>query len=415
MVRNMRWRAILTLGMLVCAIRAFMISTPQLPSNYRNDAIAFVHIDADVLLQGRNPYTADDAFWAAVRRWPLSYATPVFGSTNFGDDPIRYPTAEKLGFLLHQQAEHPESRTNDFDPRTVHNYPAGIILLAAPFIWAGIPSLIYVNILLFALLIALIVWRAPKDTRPGLVIAIAANPAFILYGLFVNIDTACILFVVAAWHWFKHGKTSGLLMGLACSTKQLAWFIAPFYLLEVGRREGMRAVLIRGSWLLGGFLLPNLPFIIASPKAWFDSIMIPMVSPMFPLGFGPITLALSEAVPFGQPRNWTILVFGIWGLLFLFQWLRHRITVDGIILAIVPLWFSWRSPINYFSLIPAIAAWMAVMQMLVETQKRKQQWQDYIWRQHKHKKEEARIAMLSPSSKVAIGGNTIFASTSNEE
>nr|MBA3824939.1 hypothetical protein [Ktedonobacterales bacterium] len=34
---------------------------------------------------------------------------------------------------------------------------------------------------------------------------------------------------------------------------------------------------------------------------------------------------------------------------------RRAATADGLLLAVVPLWFAWRSPMNYFAFLPALA------------------------------------------------------------
>lgn|GEM_PF-1080559 len=361
------WRGMLTIGILLIAYRSISGQIPDaIRGKYHNDAIAFIHLDADILLKGQNPYTDNNAFWSASFRWPQAFATPLFDSTAFGSDPLLYPSAKKLGRILHDQTVNVTHRNNDFDPATVHNYPAGIIWLVLPFVWAGSHSVVWLNIILMIALIALIVSRAPPSTKIPLAVALLANSAFILYGLFVNFDIAAVVCVVAAWHWHDRLKVSSLLIGFACAVKQLAWFIAPFYLLDVLRREGWRKALERSVWIGVGFLVPNLPFIIASPRAWLHSILIPMTDPLFPLGFGPIALALGRVIPFGTPKDWTLLVLTVFALLLIYQWRRKDITADAMVLAIIPLWFSWRSPMNYFALIPAMVAWIVVQRMVAE-------------------------------------------------
>jgi hypothetical protein len=54
------------------------------------------------------------------------------------------------------------------------------------------------------------------------------------------------------------------------------------------------------------------------------------------------------------------LVVGLMLALLAFQWLRPSVTSDGIFLSLLPLWVSWRSPMNYLALLPVLAAWVAV-------------------------------------------------------
>ena len=352
------WRGIATMALVLTTWSSiYWQIAPALNGQYYNDAISFVHQDADVLLQGRNPYTADDAFWRAARRWPLSGATPILGSTDFGRDPLNYPTFTQFGILQHQAAN-PAARNDDFDTQTVHNYPAGIIWLALPLVWAGSPSIIPLNALCFAIMLALVLWRAPRGMRWPLGFALLLNPAFMIY-VFVNIDAPALLFVLLAWHVMRHEKSSALCMGVACAMKQVAWFIAPFYLLEVARRDGWLAALRRAGWLVLAFLVPNLPFIIAAPEAWAHSMLIPMTDPLFPLGFGLVSLALGGIIPIGTAHLWTALTLAVMVGLLVYQWKRPPITADGIFLGLIPLWFSWRSPMNYFALIPVLVAWIA--------------------------------------------------------
>jgi hypothetical protein len=358
------WRGIFVMLMVALTIHAISGQIEDaLRGYYHADAISFVHMDADVLLQGRNPYTDNDAFWASAQRWPQAYATPIYGGAAFGKDPFQYPTAQWMADVLQLQATFDFTRDNSYDTQTVHNYPAGIILMALPFVWAGIPSLFLLNLILFVAMIALVVSRTPNPDRPAMLLALVLCPSYILYGLFVNIDIEALIFVLIAWYWFDRRRCSAVAMGFACAVKQLAWFFLPFYLLEVARRDGYKAAFWRLPWMALAFLVPNLPFIIASPQAWFHSMLIPMSDPMFPMGFGLISLALAGLIPFGSEHTWTLIVLAVSGILFIYQWKRKAVTSDGSLLAFIPLWFSWRSPLNYFTLAPFFVAWIAARYM----------------------------------------------------
>ena len=362
LVRWRGWRAIFVMSLLVLTVNTTRASIKDaVQGNYHTDALAFVHIDADLLLHGRNPFTADDAFWTAALRWPTAYATPIYGGKDFGKNPLRYPTNTFMGKILEQQSLSSSLRNTSFDPQTVHNYPAGSILLALPFVWAGLPSIIWMNLLFFIGIIALVIARTPRRQQPAMTFALLLCPAFSEYGFFANIDIEALFFVLLAWHWLSHEKLSGLSLGFACAVKQLAWFFIPFYLLEVARREGIAVALRRLPWLVLGFLMPNSPFIIANPHAWLHSMLVPMTDSFFPLGFGLIQLALVGLIPFGSERLWTLLTLGSWFMLLVYQWRRLSVTADGLLFAVIPLWFSWRSLLNYFSLLPLFAAWLVAV------------------------------------------------------
>lgn len=355
------WRAALTVYLLWVPWHGFFAQLPDLAQGrYHNDAIAYVHLDADLLRTGHNPYTTDDAFWQAAARWPATGATPLLGSPHFGNDPLHYPSTQAQEALLRDQLAYPAHRGGDFDPRTVHNYPAGIIWLALPLVWLGLPSVIWLNFLALAAVLALLLARAPPEVRLSLVVAFAASPILWLFTLLENFDVTSIVFVLAAWQYMRHTRVSPLFLGLGCAVKQIAWFFAPLYLLEIYRREGGRAALVRAGWLALGFLIPNLPFIIAAPGAWFHSLLVPQTDAFFPIGYGLIDLALGGIVPTGSSHIWTALeVAALIGLLsYLYR--RRAITADGLWLALIPLWLAWRSPMNYFAFMPVLALWMVV-------------------------------------------------------
>jgi len=364
------WRAALTLALLWIPLHGFVAQLPgNLHGRYHNDAVAFVHADADLLRHGRNPFTADDAFWSAAVRWPDAYATPLLGSLAFGSDPLRYPSSAAQGAALHDALAHPALRNaGNFDPRTVHNYPAGIIWLALPLIWAGLPSITWLS---FAALIALgaLLWQAaPAGMRAGALIIFLANPVMWLYSLLENYDVICIVFIVAAWQFLPRTRLSPALLGIACAVKQIAWFFAPFYLVEIFRREGWRAAVQRGGWLALGFIVPNLPFILLSPGAWLHSLLAPQTDAMFPIGYGLISLGLGGLAPVASSHLWSALEGIALVALLLFQLRRRLVISDGIVLALIPLWFAWRSPMNYFAFLPVLALWLMVHTMSEEKQ-----------------------------------------------
>ena len=95
------WRAMLTIWLLLVSWSSFNDQWYNAAlGHYPNDAIAYVHEDADLLIRGQNPYTADAAFWEAAARWPRSLATPLLGSANFGSNIHRYPSGHHIGTVL---------------------------------------------------------------------------------------------------------------------------------------------------------------------------------------------------------------------------------------------------------------------------------------------------------------------------
>ncbi|MBI4301238.1 MAG: hypothetical protein HY664_01360 [Chloroflexi bacterium] len=103
------------------------------------------------------------------------------------------------------------------------------------------------------------------------------------------------------------------------------------------------------------FALINLPFIWASPQAWVSGVLAPVLDPMFPLGVGMVTLSTSGLLPPGSPFIYGV-VEGVVLISALVWYYRScpRVPHLGLLLAVVPLFFAWRSLPSYFYLVPLL-------------------------------------------------------------
>lgn len=348
-------RAVLITPLIIWGIGALASSLHYYfaPATYQNDAVTYLHRDAELVLQGQNPYTNSDVVWSATRRWPASLGTPLVRG-RFGSCAICYPAAKTIRTVGVAEAWNPSQRGPEYDPATGHNYPAGSLLMVLPVVWAGAPFIIWLNCVATLVLGLLVVQRAPAPARLGIgLVLLCQTIAFS-----TNFDAICILFVLLAWHVMGRQRLSPLALGWACAVKQLAWFFVPFYLIETGRRYGWHVALRRGGLLTLAFLLPNLPFIVASPGAWVHSQLVPMTDPMFAVGLGIVAPALAGIWPLWPPIVYTLLEAAAWLGLMVYQARREAITSDGLLLALLPLFFARRSPINYFALLPVLALWL---------------------------------------------------------
>jgi uncharacterized membrane protein len=172
-----------------------------------------------------------------------------------------------------------------------------------------------------------------------------------LYGLFLMLGLA---------EWGR-SRTSPIFMGLAMATKQLAWFFLPFYLILVMRRFGVREALRRTGIMAAIYLVLNGIFIMKSPGAYVSSIMGPMSDPMFPMGVGLISLFVSGLVPMVPKIAFGVAELVAWGGSAYAFW-RSRLLVPASVAALgaLPLFFAWRSLVNYFYLIPVLALALAL-------------------------------------------------------
>jgi uncharacterized membrane protein len=123
---------------------------------------------------------------------------------------------------------------------------------------------------------------------------------------------------------------------------------------------GWRETLKRGLMALGAFLLPNLPYILASPEAWFASLWLPLSEPLFATGMGIISLSIGHLLPYGPPLLYACLEVGVLAALLRLHATRRSSVGDGALaLALLPLVFAFRSPPSYFAFLPWLALYAA--------------------------------------------------------
>ena len=325
---------------------------------YFNGSLGYLHIGAEDILHGQNPYDDQQLLWKASQRWPILLPTPMLIGI-YSDAPLRYPSPSELQMVMSMEVNHVMSRNGEFDQATAHDYPAGAYWLVLPLVLAGGISIQWINLLAILIMMVLVLHRTPKQWRfPMAGILICQSIVF-----YTSFDALCIVFVIAAWHTEKRGHLSAGLLGMACAVKQLAWFFLPFYLIDIAHREGWQIARRRGIECGIWFLVCNLPFVLINPTTWFSSILVPMHSPMFPGGIGIIALALGGLLPLWKPIIYSLLEFGMLLLLTLWYGRQQHVQPIGIILALIPLLLAWRSFGTYFSLTPLLALWLFAQQL----------------------------------------------------
>jgi len=101
--------------------------------------------------------------------------------------------------------------------------------------------------------------------------------------------------------------------------------------------------------ITGVFFVTNAPFIMSDPKLWVTSILAPMTENMFPLGVGIVTIVTGGLLEIQSPLIFSLLELCILGLAIIWYF-RYcpRYPHTGLILAILPLFFAWRSLWPYF-------------------------------------------------------------------
>jgi hypothetical protein len=176
------------------------------------------------------------------------------------------------------------------------------------------------------------------------------------------------LLVIAAYKWDRFGENrrsyiNPVAVGLAMSIKQTPWPVVLFVVLALAwdtydKHGDVRAAARRvGRYLavvIGVFLLPNLPYLLASPAAWFKGVFQPFTAQMVPAGQGLISLTMFAHMGGGSLFAFTVLLLLIAVLLVVvFVGTYPLLRPATFILPSIFYFFAARSQTNYLiALIP---------------------------------------------------------------
>jgi hypothetical protein len=317
---------------------------------YHNDAIALNECAARLVLEGRDPYTDLDVFSCYQSLGIGPDRTTPLRSGAFSDVAI-YPSDDQMDHVWDERASG-VGTNEEFVWRP--SYPALSFLFLVPVVALGWDTnYLYVACLLVAM--ALVVARAPRTLRPFFLTALlgaASHAAFTVGG---SSDLLYALPLVIAW-MYRDRKWAAMPFGIAVATKQIAWFFAPFWIIAVITERGWRAAARDLAIATGIFAATNLPFIVHDASAWLAGIVTPLAEPMFPRGAGLIFLFTNGGLPLLPTVAYTA-AEAIAGIICLvIAWRTRRTSPElGTVLAIVPLFFAWRSLFSYFFLLPLFA------------------------------------------------------------
>lgn len=357
------WTAIQTTGVLAQGtVAALTVAPPR----YGSDDMYYNHYNALLVLHGENPYAGP---WLAreVAYFQNRAYTPI--ARGHFANPYDYPTQAQMDAIVGEYLAHPQSPPLELDPRTTHSYPAGAFLVSLPAVWAGAPSSAIEQIALALLLGVLVVWTTPPRWRLliALLLLVDADGARQIVGSDFEIWPLALL----AFAWLSRERRwwSVLLLSVACAIKQTAWLAAPFYLIWVWRAYGPREALRRLGIAVAAFFVINLPWIVASPRAWASSLLLPVSLPLLPDGSGIVGLSLAGLFPLAPSVVYALLeLAALAGALAWYwrMWPRYPFAV--LVLPLLPLVFAWRSSERYFVLLP-LAAIVALALTLGEQQR----------------------------------------------
>ncbi len=315
-----------------------------LPPQFSNDGTSLDTNAAILLLEGHNPYT-DSNMIDLARRFPIQpdWTTPL--RTGQLAHRIDYPSMSDLQSILDTDLR--AANMPEFEARV--SYPALSFLTLVPFVIFKDYNVLPFYLLSYLALVA-IAWKfARRELRPWVLLLALANVPMWTSTVGGNLDVFSMLLVTLAWFLRERRWSSALVLGLALATKQTAWFFVPFYAILLFRQYGLKESLYRLTIAGSVFFLCNLPFILWNPQAWLAGISAPLDPLMFPMGVGIVGLSITHLIPYLPQSLYTVLeALAMLGSLVWYWRICRKHPEAVMLLAIVPLFFAWRSLPSYF-------------------------------------------------------------------
>jgi hypothetical protein len=312
-----------------------------------NDATALCHQATENLINGKNPYAHPNVITALDKyHGAFDKLTPLREGRLA--DVFPYPSPEQLEQLWLDALQNPDQIPPEVESKLC--YPAGCFLLPAPFVLMGIGDLRIIYLILALIALGFIVWLAPRHFR--LLLAGGILISLELWNGVASGETGLLYFPFLLLAWVLPKKNlwlSALFMGIAIITKQVAWFFLPFYFILLFQTMGIRRLLPVLGIVGGIFLASNIPFIVSDPNLWLNSLFSPMTDNLFPVGVGLITIITGGIINIQSPIIFGAIEFCVAGLAIAWYFFYcRRYPHIGPVLAVLPLFFAWRSLWPYF-------------------------------------------------------------------
>jgi hypothetical protein len=312
-----------------------------------NDATALSHQAAENILDGKNPYAISNIVTATIK---FGAATDKLTPLRVGRfaDVFPYPTTNQLEQLWQEAAQDPTYVPPELESK--FNYPAGLFLLPTPFVWLGVDDMRLIFLIFLIPALAYVIFKVPGRYRLAFIAALIASVE--IWNSLAAGETGLLYFpfLLLAWVLYRTNLwVSALFMAVAIATKQITWFLLPFYLIMIWRTISAKKTLGVIGIVVGVFIAANAWFIAVDPSLWLSSIFAPVTDNLFPLGVGIISLVTSGLVTVDSPLIFSIIEFGVLALAIVWYFFNCRRYPDTApILSVLPLFFAWRSLWGYF-------------------------------------------------------------------
>jgi hypothetical protein len=294
-----------------------------LGKGYHVDAVTVPHVAAQQLLAGQNPYETFD----------LPAALAQFGIN-------------------------PDLVTHYEDGSLVRSlsYPALNFLLVTPFIALGGTDIRWIYLAEIVVLVLILLRKVHLPCRPLVSAGVVGNTVIVRQNILAGVDPTWWVFLTIGWIFVESRWLSPIAVGLAVASRQPAWFGAPFYLVGIWRRNGRAEAFRRALIVAVAALVPNLPFMIDNPGAFFGGISAPMFAALPADGVGFVRFGLLGALPLLSRTVYGVLAaVSLTALLVVLWRFWRRVPIGAVIFPFIPLYLGWRSLQNYFAPIPLLA------------------------------------------------------------
>lgn len=345
-----RWQQLVFISILLLTIPGAILlgrgiaSSFFLQPQFSNDGTSLDTNAAILLLQGRNPYT-DSSLLELARHFSIQpdWTTPL-RQGQFANR-LDYPNQTEFRSVLDTALK--AGQAPEFEAKV--SYPALSFLTLVPFVLIGNYNVLPFYLLCYLIIIA-IAWKISRpQIRPWVLLLAMANIPMWSTAVSGNLDILYVLLLILAWLAHKHRWGSALCLGLALASKQIAWYFLPFYAVMLLRQYGWKEALYRLGIAGSLGLAINLPFILWNPHAWLAGVMAPVADPMFPMGVGMINLSVAHLLPYFPSMVYTVLEGITMAAMLAWYWHLCRTRPEtAMLLAVIPLFFAWRSLPSYF-------------------------------------------------------------------
>jgi uncharacterized membrane protein len=319
-----------------------------------SDATALESQATDNFLNGKNPYREANIIAAGIEfNVPYIKVTPL--RTGCFETDFPYPDLNDIKTVYIDAQATPEVIPPEFALK--YDYPAASFILPAPFIALGIRNLNIVFLLFLLPALGYVIWQAKTNSlRICFIIALFAS--LWLWSDVVSAATSLLVFPLLLMAWLLRRKNiwlSVMFMGTAIATKQIAWFLFPFYLILVLREKGFAKAASVAVAAVGIFLAFNLAYIVQDPGLWLNSTIQPATNNLFPSNVGIIALNYIGTINIRSSLPFTIVEAAVFlGALIWYFFNARRYPETALVLAVLPFFFAWRGSwgyLNYFDLI----------------------------------------------------------------